>query len=144
MNVIKKFLISVSFIFFIAAPVMTVAAPQVAVAGPACEMRLIGLVPPWYRGLTDNDCNIVSPDSLPGGLATFIWSIVLNIIEIGLFLVGFVTLFFIIFGGFLYLTGGANPSQIERAKKTLINATVGFVISTAAIGVVNLIFGVLK
>ncbi|MCK9623145.1 MAG: hypothetical protein M0R47_21745, partial [Methylobacter sp.] len=95
------------------------------------------------RGLTDADCNILSPDKA-GGLSTFIWKIVLNIIEIGLFIAGYAALFFILYGGFLFLTGGSNPSQIEKARKSILNAVIGLVISISAIAIVKLIFGILK
>jgi hypothetical protein len=147
MKSIKKAIVTLSFAVFVAAPVMTIAAPVTAVASDACDNAgRILLMPPWYRGLTDDNCNVISPtDTLPGasepiGISGFIWHIALNIIEIGLFIAGYVALFFILYGGFLFLTGGSNPTQTENARKTIINAAVGFAISTAAIGATNLIF----
>jgi hypothetical protein len=147
MKFIKKAFVTFSFALFLAAPLMTVAAPVPVMASDACDNAgRILLMPPWYRGLTDNNCNVISPsDTLPGasapiGIGGFIWHIALNIIEIGLFIAGYVAFFFILYGGFLFLTGGSNPTQIENARKTLINAAVGFAISTAAIGATNLIF----
>jgi hypothetical protein len=143
MKLLKKLFMTMSFAVLIAAPVMTLASPQPVYAGADCEKGILGM-PVWFRGMTDDDCNILPPDSVPGGLSGFIWHIVLNITEMGLFLAGYVTLFFILYGGFLYLTGGSNPSQVEKAKKTLINATVGLVISIAAIGIVKLLFRVIN
>ena len=143
MNIFKRIVAGISFILLAAAPVAIVATPQASyAAGPACDQGLLGM-PPWYRGLTDADCNILSPDKA-GGLSTFIWKIVLNIIEIGLFIAGYAALFFILYGGFLFLTGGSNPSQIEKARKSILNAVIGLVISISAIAIVKLIFGILK
>lgn len=143
MNIFKKIVIGISFVLFAVAPVAIVATPQASyAAGPTCDQGLLGM-PPWYRGLTDADCNVLSPDAA-GGIATFIWKIVLNVIEIGLFIAGYAALFFILYGGFLFLTGGSNPSQIEKARKSILNAVIGLVISISAIAIVKLIFGILK
>lgn len=144
---LKNFLFAGVFVFFIASPVAIVATPQVTyAAGSAeCEISLLG-IPPWYRGLTTKDstggCAIVSPNDA-GGLSPFIWKIVLNIIEIGLVIAGWIALFFIIYGGFLYVTGGGVASQVEKARKSIFNAVIGLVISMGSIAIVNLTFGVL-
>lgn len=128
----------------VAAPILSVAAPQPALAAD-CERGLLGL-PHWFRGLTDGDCNIVGPgNTLPGGsapleLSDFIWRIALNVVEIGLFIAGYVALFFILYGGFMFMTGGSNPGQIEKARLTIIQAAVGIAIAAGSIGAVNLIF----
>ncbi|MEO6109514.1 MAG: hypothetical protein ABIP50_00700 [Candidatus Saccharimonadales bacterium] len=148
-KLLKKLFITLAFAVFIAAPVMTVAVPQTTfAAAPGCENRILGM-PVWYRGLTDGagaSCEIWSPSDPRLGadsgarLSTFIWRIVLNVIEIALFLVGYVALFFVLFGGFQYLTGGSVPAQIEKARLTILHAVIGLAISMSAIGVTNLIF----
>lgn len=144
---LKTVFVAFSFILFAAAPLVAIATPQPVAAGPACESRFLGL-PAWFRGLTDDDCNITGPgqndsDGNPIELGDFIWRIALNIIEIGLFIVGYIALFFVLYGGFQYLTGGANASQLEAAKKTILNAVIGLAISMASIAITNLIFGLL-
>ncbi len=140
----KNLLVGGLFIFMIASPVMAVTVPQTAAAAPGCEGRILG-IPPWYRGLTDNNppnCNIVPPEQV-GGLSNFIWRIVLNGIEMAIVLATYITVFFIIYGGFLFLTGGALPGQTEKARKTIINAVVGLVICMAAIALTNLVFSII-
>ena len=142
-SAIKNFLAAGLFIFAIASPVMAIASPQ-PVSAAACEARVLG-VPPWYRGLTDGNegsCAIKSPDAV-GGLSNFIWKVVLNIIEMAIVIVAYIAVFFILYGGFQFLTGGANPSQIEKARKTITNAIVGLVIAMAAIAITNLVFGII-
>lgn len=147
-NILKNIIFGGVFIFFVAAPVTSVALPQTTYAKiPAggCEQNLLGVIPPWYRGLTKeekNNCVIKSPDE-SGGLTTFIWKIVLNGIQIALVLASLIAFFFVLYGGFLFLTGGSNASQIEKGRKSIFNAVIGLVISMGAIAVTNLIFGLL-
>jgi hypothetical protein len=142
---IKNFIFAGAFVFLVASPVAIVATPQTTyAAGPGnCETRILG-IPPWYRGLTKTDstgdCAITSPDEA-GGLSPFIWKIVLNVIEIGLIIAGWIALFFILYGGFLFITGGGNASQVEKARKSIFNAVIGLIISMGAIAITNLAFG---
>jgi hypothetical protein len=134
------------FAVAVASPVMTaVISPTSYAADKSCEQSVFLGIPPWYRGLSSVDasgkCSIDSPKD--GNLSGFIWHIVLNVIEIALYLVGYIAVFFILYGGFQFLTGGSNPSQIEKARKTILNAVVGLVISISAVVIVNLIFGIL-
>lgn len=124
---------------------MTVATPQTAAAAGSCEGGLLG-IPPWYRGLTNNDppkCTMKTPDQV-GGLSAYVWRIVLNGIDIALALLSIVTVFFILYGGFLYMTGGAVPSQLEKARKTIFNAIIGLVICMGAIAITNLVFSIIQ
>jgi hypothetical protein len=156
MKKIRTLILGLAIAIFAAAPLAIVAAPTTTFAAAPtqpsdCEYRIL-LMPTWFRGLVvvDNgDCRIISPgEADPNGsgtidLAGFIWRIALNVIEIGLFIAGYAALFFIIYGGFQFLTGGSNPGQIEKARTTILNAVIGFVISIAAIGITNLIFGII-
>jgi hypothetical protein len=142
---VKNVLLAGLFIFLVASPVMTVATPQTTHAADAnCENSFLG-IPPWYRGLTEQDaagdCSIISPNEV-GGPSGFIWKIVLNVISIGLAITVWLALFFILYSGFLLITGGSNASQIEKARKGIFNAVIGLVISMGAIVITNLIFGV--
>jgi hypothetical protein len=144
----KKILLVGMFILFIASPVLSLITPQTTYAAgdASCEQRFLG-IPPWYRGLTEKDakgdCQIVSPmDSDVGGLSPFIWKIVLNIIEIVLVLTAIIAVIFVLYGGFLFITGGGNSSQVEKARKSILNALIGLVISMGAIAMTNLIFDV--
>lgn len=142
------------FALFVAAPIMGFVVPQSASAAASsvadCERPILG-IHPWFRGLAvyDNgDCGIASPgQQLANGdtldLQGFIWRIALNIIEIALSFVGIIAFFFMLYGGFQFLTGGSNASQTESARKTIMNAAIGLVISLGAVAVVNLIFGII-
>lgn len=148
MKYIKNLLITLAFAVFLAGPVVTVVAtPTVYAADASCDGKGFLGIPSWYKGLSSRDgsgtCSIDSPGGDTGALSSFIWHIVLNVIEIALYVVGYIAVFFVLYGGFQFLTGGSNPSQIEKARKTILNAVVGLVISISAVIIVNLIFGIL-
>ncbi|MFZ1301905.1 MAG: pilin [Candidatus Microsaccharimonas sp.] len=151
-KILKNFLLAGVFVFFVASPVATVVLPQTAYAAVTdCNEKLLGVIPPWYRGLTQDNppaCDMKSPDDFntngeKNGLSNYIWRIVLNVIEMALVVVSIIAVFFILYGGFLYLTSGGNSAQTEKARKSIFNAVIGLVISMGAIAITNLIFGLL-
>lgn len=128
----------------------TVTFPQPVQA--ACGDERFLTMPAWYRGLTDGvktdkqmltaDCNIVSPD--PNDPGKFIWTIVLNVIEMMLHLVAYLTVGFLIFGGFKYMTSAGSADGMSKAKTTIANAIIGLVLSIVSIAIVNLVAGAIK
>lgn len=125
--------------------VTTVPSSSIALAAPAnsgCNDTLLTF-PAWFKGLTDGDCNIKSPKAA-GGLPVFIWTIVLNIIQVGLQLVGYISVGFIIRGGFKYMTAVGSSGEIAKAKSIITNAVVGLAISMVSVAIVNFVAGALK
>ena len=125
---------------FMAAPLLTTAGPVVTPVAAAeqrnCNPTFLG-IPPWYRGLTEGeDCTLKSPDDL----SSFIWTIVLNVIEMALVATAYIAAGFIMYGGFIWLTGGSQPAQVAKGRKTILNAVIGLVIAMGAIALNNLIF----
>ena len=89
--------------------------------------------------------NFVQAQPLDTGLAyaeqtglptTDIREIIANIIRVALGLLGIIAIGIILYGGWLWMTAGGNEEQIERAKKTLINGTVGLAIILSAYSIV--------
>jgi hypothetical protein len=153
MKFFKKVIVMLGFAFLIAAPVFNYVTPQNTFAAAStasdCEKPILG-IHPWFRGLatvSNGKCVIVGPGQTLNGkkldLAGFIWRIALNVIDIGLAAVGYIAFFFILYGGFQFLTGGSNPGQIEKARTTILNAVIGLVISIGAVAVINLVFGII-
>ncbi len=132
------------FVFGVASPVLAAASPMVtSVSAKDCEARILG-IPPWYRGLTEGaDCTIKDPSKV-GGIGKFIWLIVLNGIEMAVVAAAYIAVFFIMYGGFLFMTGGSMPGQVEKGRKTLTNAIVGLIITMAALALTNLVFNLIK
>jgi len=107
--------------------------------GDTCTSRFLTF-PAWYRGLERNGCDIVPPGTgTATTLTSFIFTIVLNIIEIALQLVAYAAVGYIIFGGFKYLTAAGDPNRITAGRKIITNAIVGLVISFMSIAIVNLV-----
>lgn len=103
-------------------------------------------LPAWYRGLAvsdGNSCRIISPTEAGGGgqagISSFVWTIVLNIIDAMLQIIGYVAVGFMIYGGFLFLTSAGSPDGAAKARKTILNAAIGLIIAIASVGIVNLI-----
>lgn len=112
------------------------ALPQTAMA--ACDDARFLTIPAWYRGLTveqNGECNIKKPENI----SQFIWKIVLNVTEILLHLIGYLTIGFIIFGGFKYMTSAGSADGMSKAKTTITNAVIGLILSIISIAIVNLV-----
>lgn len=114
-----------------------------ATGSGACGGRLLTL-PPWYRGLTNGDCSIKSPEKTEGGLRNFIIKIILNISEAIMQLVAYASILFLVIGGFRYMFASADPEQVSKGKTTVRNAIIGLLISLFAVAIVNVLFGALS
>jgi len=121
-----------------AGPVVEV--DNVIVNVDTCNSGFLGF-PAWYRGLTNANCDVVSPSSETGGitLTSFIWRVVLNVIEMAMVAVAYVTVAFILYGGFQYLTSQGAPEAAAKARTTILNAVIGLVISLVAVGIITFI-----
>jgi len=137
---IRNWIAALLFVASTGGATLVVATPQTAFA--ACNDRLLTF-PAWYKGLTDGNCNIKSPQDA-GGISTFIWTIVLNVIEFGLQLTGYIATGFIIRGGFKYMTSVGEPAEVAKAKKMIMDAIIGLVISIFAVAIVNVVAGAIK
>lgn len=150
MRILKYGLSALLFAFVVAGPAMVVVTPA-PVFALECEQRLLG-IPPWYRGMTveqenpstgNPECVIQSPDGSEDGVQNFVLKLALNIIEIAIVVTGYIAFFFLLYGGFQFLTGGSNPGQVEKARLTMLNAIIGLAIALGAVGITNLIFGII-
>lgn len=106
--------------------------------------------PAWYNGLAkagaDGGCDIMSPNELGGddGLSRFIWIIVFNVVVMIIRAAGYAAVAFIIYGGYKYMISAGSPDGMVAARKTIMNAVIGLIISIAAVAIVNTISNGLK
>lgn len=121
--------------------VFAIATPALA----ACDSPVLG-IPPWYRGLTTGDCEITPVGGNAGQVSftKFIWTIALNVVQTLLVVVAYVTIFFIIKGGFNYMTSRGDSTSMAGAKQTIKNAVIGLVIALLSASIVNAITGAIK
>jgi hypothetical protein len=137
---IRNWIAALLFVTVAGGATLALATPQTTYA--ACNDRLLTF-PAWFRGLTNGSCDIKSPTDA-GGIGTFIWTIVLNVIEMGLQLVGYLAVGFIIRGGFKYMTAIGESAEIEKAKTIIKNAVIGLIISIFSVAIVNYIAGAIN
>jgi len=140
---VRRFLVSLMMVFTLGAVTL---APAIAVgdtAYAACADGPILGITRWYRGLLDGSCNIKAPGNGNNDLAVFITKIVLNVVQAGLAIAAYVTVFFIIKGGFNYMTSAGSPDGMKSAKTTITNAVIGLVIVLLSAVIVNTIAGIL-
>jgi len=120
---------------------LVIATPQTTFA--ACNDRLLTF-PAWFKGLTDAECNIKQPGGSKEGLSKFVWTIVLNIVEFMLQLVGYVSVGFIIAGGYRFMISAGSPDGQVKSRKTIVNAVIGLVISIFSVGIINAVSGAIR
>lgn len=94
---------------------------------------------PWYSGLTNNDCSLKTPGQDTNSQANYIWKIALNIVDDLLQLIGYTTVGYIMYGGFLMMTSNGAPDKAARGRKTIMSAAIGLVIALASVALVNFI-----
>ena len=138
------------FVVGVGGATLAFATPQTVAAAPAgtaCSESLLTF-PAWYKGLlidaAGGNCDIKNPADVTGGLSGFIWKIVLNVIEMALNLVGYLAVAYIIVGGYKYIISAGAADGMVKARKTIMNAVIGLVLSIFSIAIVNVIAGAIK
>ncbi|NLA43324.1 hypothetical protein GX865_04210 [Candidatus Saccharibacteria bacterium] len=141
---IKKLFIIAGVSFLIA----TISPFSSSAHAQACGDGRLLTAPMWYRGVAELDsegnCNIKienagSNDDLGGSIGPFLIVVGLNVTEIMMHLASYVAVAYIIVGGFKFMTSAGSADRSVRARKTIINAVVGLVISISAIAVISFI-----
>ena len=94
---------------------------------------------PWYDGLTEDNCSVKDIGSDADSQAKFIWKIALNIVDDLLQLIGYTTVGYIMYGGFLMMTSNGAPDKAAHGRKTIMSAAIGLVIALASVALVNFI-----
>ncbi len=149
-----KRLISTVIIFAIAITASLAVMPPASVSAAGCTKN--PLIPQWYDDMCNTDGSIKSPAEIGGktgqtdangtasNLSKWIGVIAMNIVKILMTIVGYVSLGFIIWGGFKYMINGDNASGTTAARKTIQNAVIGLVLSIMSIAIINFITGAIS
>lgn len=136
---IKQLFVAAVMVVSLMGAGMQLTAPTAYAANGGCGTQFLTF-PSWFRGLVDtSNCELKQPGKNAPELQGYILVIVLNVLEIALQLVAYISVGFIIYGGFKYLTSPSDSSKIAGGRKTIQNALIGLVISFASIAIVNLI-----
>lgn len=126
---------------------VSIMSPSTAYAAspPQCNSGLLTF-PAWYDGLLDGNCDVIFPEGAQGdaktesaALSNFIFTVILNIVEILLQVVGYAAVGYVIYGGFKYLTSAGSADRITAGRKIIMNSMIGLVISFMSVAIVNLV-----
>lgn len=140
---ILQWTMAITFVLGVGGASLTITSPQsAAAADPPCKEALLTF-PAWYKGLlvdaAGGNCEIENPAKM--GLSVFIWKIVLNITQMALNLIGYLAVGFIIFGGYKYILSAGSADGMVKARKTIMNAVIGLVLSIFSIAIVQVVAG---
>lgn len=82
--------------------------------------------------------NILGVEIDPTQLSS-IDSLINAIPQLLMFVVGVISVIFIIVGGIQYITSAGNPTSIEKAKKTITMAVAGLVVAILVGVIINVV-----
>ena len=121
---LKKFLVFLG--------IVAVASTTISFTTPvSVSARDYGSCSPTFLGMVPWDCNapkIDSENSLVQAIATIATNILTDLSVIASYLI----LFYVMYGGFLYITSSGDPGKAASGKKTLIHAFIGLAIVISA------------
>ena len=142
----KKAIFAAILMVFSASFGLAVFDSKVASAACASDGAQLFSIPAWYRGLTDDDCSIkkISNKGDAGSVTiqSFVWTVIGNVFDAIMRIVGVVATGYIIWAGFQYMISAGDSGKMANAKTTLTNACIGLVIAIVASGIVQLVMGV--
>lgn len=132
---IKTFIVLAMLPIFSAAPAALVVAPSVASA--ACS----GIANSVNTGVNQSIAGGTNPacDSSTGLNDNSIGTISKKVVTIFSEIVGFVSVIFIVYGGFRYITSGGDSGKVGNAKNTIIYALVGLIIVALAQTIIHFV-----
>lgn len=126
---------------------VTVSSVDAATLDDSCNSGFLGF-PSWYRGLTKpyklsdpNSCKILSPNnSRVGGISNFIWRVALNVVEIIVVAATYLSGFYFLYGGWLFIISQGKPESAAKARSIMTMAALGLVLLLSAVTLMNFIF----
>lgn len=157
MRKFSKKIIIIALLFSVALPVFggyrqSYAADSSLLHNAGCqrfpdERGFLGLLP-WYAGLCQDSThkNVQIPECNDStttecdNLKFTIWQIVFNVLQDLAVIAAYLTIGFVIYGGYQYLLARGSTEKALNGKKTIITAFIGLAITMLA----SVIFGVIK
>ena len=103
----------------------------------------------WYEGIPcDGDSPVLNQagdeEEAAKNINSIVWTIAGNIIATIAALIGYVSIGFIIWGGFTYIISRGDPGNLAKGKKTVVRALIGLVICILANSIISIIIDVLS
>ena len=115
------------------------AAPAYAAPCPN-ESGILGF-PAWFKGVPCTPPSATGSTwtvDMSGGMNS-VWIVVMNVVQWIIVGAGYVSLYFVIWGGFKFITSQGEPDRIKSSRETIANAVIGLVIVLAAVAIVRTI-----
>ena len=131
---IKKLLITVSAVGALLFPVLTPAFAGAAVAGPVANIAS-GICGGANLSITPEAC---APSSSTDNTLENTIKLIVNLLTL---FVGFLSVVFLIFGAFKYISSGGDSGKVTSAKSTILYALIGLAIAVVAQVIVQLVIG---
>lgn len=85
----------------------------------------------------DGGINAATPEGSQDDLN--ISSVILQVVNVLLYIVGAIAVIMIIVGGFKYVTSGGDSAGVTSAKNTILYAVIGLVVALLAFALVNFV-----
>lgn len=139
---LKQFMIGGVFVGMLAAFGLSMTLPPQVASAAGCDAQFLTF-PAWYNGLTNSSC-VPDISSTGGNFSKFVWKIALNIVNIMLQLVGYLSIGYLIYGGWKYLTSAGEPDMIKSGRSLILYSIIGLVISFFAVTFVVVIGGAIR
>lgn len=92
-----------------------------------------------YLALSVNGTTITLPSGIKGGGLTDMQTIIQFIIQFLLITAIVLTLAYLIYGGFNYMTSGGDKAKVEAARTHIIHAAIGLALAFLAFAILNII-----
>ncbi len=128
---IKKLLITVSAVGALLFPVLTPAfagaAPVANIASGICGGANLSITPETCAPASSTDNTLTNTIKL--------------IVDLLTLFVGFLSVVFLIFGAFKYISSGGDSGKVTSAKSTILYALIGLAIAVVAQVIVQLVIG---
>jgi len=83
-------------------------------------------------------------DVPPAGAGTNLPTLITNVVNTLLYIIGIAAVIMLIVGGMQYVMSQGNESSVKNAKNTILYAIIGVVIAVIAYAVVNFVIGRFK
>lgn len=125
---------------------------------PECSKKTFLFFKPWYAGIctgsgektelvpvcekSESECKSMHGDDYVS-LATFIWTVILNILFDLTLAIGYIAMVMMVYGGYQYIMSQGDPAKMAKGKRTLVTAVTGVVLGLSASVLVNVIIGIL-
>jgi hypothetical protein len=94
-------------------------------------------IPPWYAGVCKKNTNAVEITNIAGDISR----IALNIFTIVLYVISYIAVAMVIFGGIKYVISTGDPTKATAARQTIQNALIGLLLGLSALAIVNFVSG---